>query len=124
VRAALEESDARTALAQLVAYTAALLERAGDLIMVSVEAAGADPDMRAAVDAGAQATHRVQYEFAKALQQRGALRPGLDATSAADTLYALTSPHVHHLLRRQRRWSAAKYRRWLVETLTRDLLGE
>lgn len=45
--------------------------------MVSVEAAGADPDMRAAVDTGARATQRVYYEFAKALQQHGALRPGL-----------------------------------------------
>jgi hypothetical protein len=49
-----EEADARAATAQLVAYSTALLERAGDLIMVSVEAA-ADPDMRAAADAGAPA---------------------------------------------------------------------
>jgi AcrR family transcriptional regulator len=51
-----EEADPRAAIARLVAYSTALLERAGDLIMVSVEAAGADPDMRAATATGAPTT--------------------------------------------------------------------
>jgi AcrR family transcriptional regulator len=110
------------ALAKAVAYTAALLERAGDLIMVSVEAAGADPDMRAAADAGSKETHRVHLRLTRELHRRGALREGLDAATAADLMYALASPHMHQLLRRHRRWSAARYRDWLTETLQRELL--
>jgi AcrR family transcriptional regulator len=122
LRDAEHDPDPAAALAKAVAYTAALLERAGDLIMVSVEAAGADPDMRAAADAGSKETHRVHLRLTRELHRRGALREGLDAATAADLMYALASPHMHQLLRRHRRWSAARYRDWLTETLQRELL--
>ena len=115
--------DPSAAIAGWVAYTTALLERAGDLIMVSVEAAGSDPDMRAAADAGAAATHRVCLAFTRALDARGVLREGLDSAGAADVLYALVSPHLHQLLRRHRRWSRDRYQAWLTQALGRELLG-
>lgn len=36
---------------------------------------------------------------------------------ALDTVWALTSPELYELLRRQRGWSQARYRSWLSETL-------
>jgi AcrR family transcriptional regulator len=117
-----DHADPGAALAQLVAYTAALLDRAGDLIMVSVEAAGADPDMRAAADAGAQATLGVHLALTSRLAGRGALRAGVDAATAADILYALASPHMHQLLRRHRGWTAEHYRTWLEAAVIRELL--
>jgi AcrR family transcriptional regulator len=123
MRAAREEGDPRAAIAGTVAYLTDLLERAGDLIMVSVEAADADPDMRAAAEAGARATHEVYLALTTALGDRGVLRPGLDAGTAADILYALGSPHMHQLLRRHRRWSADGYRAWLERVLIGELLG-
>jgi AcrR family transcriptional regulator len=121
--AAREQADPRAAISRLVAYSTALLERAGDLIMVSVEGAGADPDMRGAADAGAAATHQVHLALTSALHDRGALRDGLDPLTAADILYALGSPHIHQLLRRHRGWSAKQYRSWLESTITRELIG-
>jgi AcrR family transcriptional regulator len=121
--AARDEADPRAAIADLIAYSTDLLERAGDLIMVSVEAAGADPDMRAAADAGAEATHQVHLALTTALHERGALRDGLDPTTAADTLYALASPHVHQLLRRHRGWPVERYTAWMRDAATRELLG-
>jgi AcrR family transcriptional regulator len=118
-----QQADPRAAIAQLIAYTANLLERAGDLIMASVEAAGADPDMRAAADAGAAATHRVHLALASALHQHGALRAGLDPVAAADVLYALASPHLHQLLRRHRGWSVERYTAWLEDAAIRELIG-
>ena len=117
------QADPRVAIAQLIAYTADLLERAGDLIMVSVAAAGADPDMRAAADAGAAATHRLHLALTTAMHERGALRDGLDPTTAADTLYALASPHMHQLLCRHRSWRVERYTAWLENAATRELLG-
>ncbi|MCP2322206.1 AcrR family transcriptional regulator [Hamadaea flava] len=117
-----EADDPRQAIELFVAYGSDLLDRAGDLIMISVEAAGADPDMRAAADAGSRAHHEVMLAFAQALDARRALRPGLDPMSAADILYALSSPHMHQLLRRHRGWSARRYRTWLAEALERELL--
>jgi AcrR family transcriptional regulator len=118
-----QQIDPRAAIAQLIAYTTDLLERAGDLIMVSVEAAGADPDMRAAADAGADATHRVLSALTTSLYQRGALRPGLDPAVAADILFALSSPHTHQLLRRHRGWPVERYAQWLENAVSRELLG-
>lgn len=124
VRAAREEPDPRAAIGQFVSYAAALLDRAGDLINVSIEAAGSDPDMLTATDAGARETHRVCLAFTRPLHQRGALRPDLTAAAAADVLYALASPHVHQLLRKHRQWSTVRYRTWLTGTLVRELLRD
>lgn len=122
--AAAAQPDPATSLKQHLGYTEALMERAGDLIMVSVEAAGADPDMRAAADAGSRATHRVWLRITKPMQERGALRPGLDAVTAADTIYAIASPHMHQLLRRHRGWSRERYLAWLESTVIGQLLGD
>ncbi|MEV6010133.1 helix-turn-helix domain-containing protein [Streptomyces sp. NPDC051976] len=124
ITAAREESDPQAALAQHIAYTVALLDRAADLIMVSVEAAGTDADMRAAADAGSAATHRVHLALTESLHARGALHPGLTPEAAADLLYALLSPHVHQLLRRHRSWSSERYRTWLELSLTHQLLDQ
>jgi AcrR family transcriptional regulator len=122
IAAAHNDVDARESIARHVAYSTALLERAGDLIMVSVEAAGADPDMRATADAGADATHRVHLALAEALHRRGALRGDLDPVAAADILFALGSPHLHHLLRRRRGWTVERYQDWVQNALARELL--
>jgi hypothetical protein len=52
----------------------ALFERAGDLIMVTVQAADADPDMRAAADAGSYATRQLWRTLTRVLNDAGALR--------------------------------------------------
>jgi AcrR family transcriptional regulator len=124
VLAARDAPDPTVAIRDMVRYSAALLERAGDLIMVSVEAAGSDPDMRAAADAGASETHRVCLAFTHALHRRSALRQHLEPTAAADIMYAMLSPHLHQLLRRHRKWSAARYLRWLERVLVAELLRD
>ncbi len=90
--------------------------------MTMVEAAGADPTMRQFADEGARATAANLGALARALAGHGALRPGLDAEQAADILFVLSSPHVHHLLCHDRGWTATRYRDWLLELLTRELL--
>ncbi|WP_034274610.1 TetR/AcrR family transcriptional regulator [Haloechinothrix halophila] len=120
--AAREAPDPTVAVRQFVAYVVPLFERAGDLIMVSVEAAGADPDMRAIADAGAAATLEVCSAFTARLHERGVLRDGLDAATAADIVYALSAPHLYQLLRRHRRWSRQRYQSWLETSLSQQLL--
>jgi hypothetical protein len=56
----------------------ALFERAGDLIMVTVQAADADPDMRAAADAGSGATGELWRTLTQTLHDSGALRHALN----------------------------------------------
>jgi AcrR family transcriptional regulator len=124
IRTAFHQSDPRAAIHQTIDYTVALFERAGDLIMVTVQAADADPDMRAAADVGSRATHQLWLNLTQTLHHMGALRIGLTAQTAADILYALASPHVHQLLRRHRNWTRQRYHTWLAEAVTHELLAE
>lgn len=119
---AFEQPDPRAVISQTIDYTVALFERAGDLIMVTVQAADADPDMRAAADAGARANHQLWLTLTQTLHNMDALRTGLTAQSAADILFALASPHVHQLLRRHRKWSPQRFHAWLTEVVTEQLL--
>jgi AcrR family transcriptional regulator len=123
-RAAFGERDHHRALQLIVDYGTTLLERAGPLIITSIESAGADPDMRRIADEGAHATAVNLGAFVHALADHGGLRPGLEVQQAADILTVLSSPHVHHLLRHDRDWTVERYRDWLLDTLSRALLPD
>jgi AcrR family transcriptional regulator len=120
----LDEPHPVRATERLVAFTGDLFERAGDLIMVSIQAADADADLRKAEQTGAEATYSAFLAFAEHLDELGALKTGLDPASAADIVLALGSPHVHHLLRRRRRWGVERYRTWLVDSIADQLLDD
>ncbi|MFB8004694.1 TetR/AcrR family transcriptional regulator [Nocardia sp. NPDC056000] len=124
VLAAQTDTDASAAIERLIEYTAGLFERAGDLIMVGIEAGAADAAMRAGSEAAEADTYQTWLGLTHNLFRADALRPGLDAEAAADIFFALASPHVFRLLRRQRGWSAARYREWLTEAVTAQLLRE
>ncbi len=56
------------------------------------------------------------------VRARGQLRDGLDESTAADLVWALTSPEVHHMLLDVRGWDRARYEEWLRTTLELSLL--
>lgn len=116
------ESDQVRAVRQFVDFGVALLERAGDLIIAAIESSGADPDMREWSERGKAATAANLYSIAKAWKRNGLLRDGLDARRAADMLFALGSPQVHHILRRSQGWTVNRYRDWLIDTITATML--
>ncbi len=49
---------------------------------------------------------------------------GLDVAAAADVVWTLTSPEVHHMLLEIRGWTREQYETWLRDTLERSLLRE
>jgi AcrR family transcriptional regulator len=110
--AALSEGDGRRAVDMFAGYAAALLERAGPLIMVAVESAGADEAMRSFADAGARQTAQNTAAFVHHLVELGLLDVREEEQAAAGTL-ALCSPHVHSIHRRDAGRTAAQYRAWL-----------
>lgn len=111
-------------VAALVEQSAALLDRAGPLIMTTVTSAGAHPDMQRLAAEGAAATRANVRLVADGLAEGRLLREGIDADRAADVLFALCSPHVHALLRGERGWDGETYRSWLEDTVQRTLLVE
>jgi hypothetical protein len=58
----------------------------------------------------------------RALAVNGPLR--IRGKAAVDTVWALTSPELHQLLRRRRGWSERRYRAWLTASLAELLLQE
>jgi AcrR family transcriptional regulator len=71
--------------------------------------------------AAVSAASRSEPELAELLDRLHSLRRANLAVFASgealDTVWALTSPELYELLRRQRGWSHARYRKWLAETL-------
>lgn len=120
--ATLTETDPARAVRIFVDFGVQLLERAGDLIIAAMESSGADPDMRQWSEAGKAATVANLQGVAKAWKRNGLLREGLDARRAADMLFALSSPQVHHILRRSQGWSVNRYRDWVIESITATVL--
>lgn len=120
---ALALEDPVEMLAATVDFTVALLDRAGALIFVGIEAQAAAPELRAMGREAEKATHDFYRKLAFALKQRGALLAGISVSTAADIAFTLGSPFVHRLLRHERGWSTTRYRAWLVRTLRQQLLS-
>lgn len=116
------DSAADLVVEQVVGYGTAMLERAGELLMTSVESSGADPDMRRFARDDARANAVNARTIAQGLASSGWLRSGVTVEEAADVLYTLSSPQVHALLRRDCGWSADRYRAWIADTLRATLL--
>lgn len=121
-RAALIAPDAHRAIAAWAEYSAAIMKRAGRLIVLAAESAGADPAMRRFTDAGAAATRDNVAAFVSHLDDLGAL--ALDLETATATALACSSPHTYDVLRVRAGFSPARYQRWLEATLVATLLDE
>jgi len=78
-------------------------------------------DRAAPLVAAVSAASRSEPELAELLDRLHSIRrsnlAAFTAGDALDTVWALTSPELYELLRRQRGWSQARYRKWLAETL-------
>ena len=119
------ESDQRRQISLFATGMAGELERMRPLDDVLRSAAAADPDVAAA----RHEQNDVQRHAAMAtvvgwVRARGQLRSGLDDAGAADVVWTLTSPEVHHMLLTTRGWTRSQYETWLRETLERALLPD
>jgi AcrR family transcriptional regulator len=121
-RATVAELGAAGAIERFTIDTTGLYERAGELLQLGEHAAESDPELRAFAEAGGQATLRVIRTLVDGIAAVGDLRDDLDARSATDSVWAISHFSAHQLLRKRRRWSRARYQRWLSETLTRALV--
>jgi AcrR family transcriptional regulator len=100
------------------AGAAALLTRAGALIMAGVHASGGDDEMRVVAREGETAQRATLGTVASALVATGSVRPDFTPQEVADILVGLCSPHLHHLLG----WPEDRYRYWLTSTMCASLL--
>ncbi|QNG18552.1 TetR/AcrR family transcriptional regulator [Rhodococcus triatomae] len=108
-------------LDEMTGYSVDLLERAGALMLVAIESAGADEEMREFARQAAADTAANAMTLAEGLAAHALLRPEISVQHAADVLFTVVSPQVHALLRRECGWDVETYRSWVTRTLRASL---
>ena len=123
VRSVVAAADPEDQLAGFVAITAQVNSRIAPIYRILVSAAGSDPDAAALLDELTSQRQAGQRVIARSLARAGTLRSDLRERDAADVIHALMSPEVYRLLVVDRRWTPARYERWLTQTLVDQLLS-
>jgi AcrR family transcriptional regulator len=118
-----DEAHPAAKLQLLAAQSRRVKTATGLLLEVIRTAAATDPEIATLWEDIQAKLLRGQRTVVDQLDALDALRPSLEAGEAADILWTLNHPSVWHLLVRERRWSPARYERWLHESFCLQLLG-
>jgi AcrR family transcriptional regulator len=120
--AAFARDDPRELLIGFARICRELLDRSAPIQHVLRGAAAVDPEAAELLDLTQARRLEGQSRVARELAARGALAEGIDEAAAADTIYTLMAPEVHHLLTIERKWDADRYQTWLADALCALLL--
>jgi len=119
----LNEPDPRQQLALFARLSCRIKQRTAALIEVVRRAAQADPELGALWQGFQEQFMADQRRVADRLAVRGALREGLEAANATETLGLLNHPSVYYLAVVERGWSEERFEQWLAEAFIQQLLG-
>lgn len=121
-REVVDEPDPQRQLRLNARNSRMVKERAGTLMAILRDAAPADTEIAALWE-------RIQAEFydnqrliVTLLDEKDALRPGLDVARASDILWTLNHPNLYWLLVGDRGWTPERYEQWLADVLSVQLL--
>lgn len=101
----------------LVTGTADLMERAGDLFEVVLQAQASEPELAEAFQAGRAATRELMQRFVRAARDDGLLAEVADPVWQEETVALAGQAETYLLLRRTTGWAQGEYRDWLRRTL-------
>jgi AcrR family transcriptional regulator len=102
--------------------TAEVAPRIAPLLLLLSDAAQGDPEAAALHDELDRARLARMAENAGVLATAGHLRPGVTKRDARDVMWLCSSPELYDLLIRRRRWTLARYSRFVTDTMTSALL--
>lgn len=114
------ETDPRQVIEGWGRLTAEVSPRVLPLLLVLRDAAQSHPEAAALFD-DLDRQRLTRADNARFLAASGHLRTGLTAQDARDVLWLCTSPELYDLLVNRRRWTIAKYSRFLADTMTTAL---
>jgi AcrR family transcriptional regulator len=124
VRRVLDEPDARVMLEHAAVLAARILAHEAPMQEVLQSAARLDPDASDALTMHMrQRFEGLPARIARALAERGALRPGVDEGEALDILYTLMSPDTYRVFTVERGWTRDRFARWAGSALPAMLLA-
>lgn len=121
---ALAAEDPRRQLRLQVHLTRVVLERVGPLLEVLRNAAASSGDGAELWEANKRQRLVVQRRFVESLENKRALREGLDVEKAVDISYVLLGPELFHLLVSERGWTPDEWEQWVYEGHCQHLIGE
>jgi AcrR family transcriptional regulator len=117
VKAMQHEPDARRILTSYAGYVRQAAARTAPLHQVVQAAAGLDADIRALAEDGRAQRIRGMRIMAQIIADRGALKPDLTPSEAADILWLLIDPGIYHRLVIEQKWTPGRYQDWLTDAL-------
>jgi len=103
---------------------AAMMARAGDILAVALQAAGVEPELAEASQAGRRATLDNFRLFWTRMAEDGLLPPGSDIDWLTETSTLLGHAETYLLARQMMGWDPDAYERWLTVSFTRLAFGE
>ncbi len=117
------EPDQPRQIQMFASQIAEIMSRVAPIFAVLNAAAKTEPEIAELLDRLLAERLGGMTYFISALSAHSGLRDGLDASTAAETVWALTSAEVFNLLTIERSWSKERYAAWLADSLTRLLLA-
>ena len=96
--------------------------RVGKLAEVIRGAAAVDDDAAALWSRIQREYHSNQQAIVESLESKGALRPELDVTTAADILWTINHPSTWQMLVAERGWTPEQYESWSADAAIAQLL--
>lgn len=121
-RAVARQHDQRKQLQMFARVVADNLQGAAPVSEIMMDAARTEPEIRRVLNVLNAARLDHVALFVEQLRSNGPLLGGLDAGKARDIVWALSSPEVFLLMRRERGWSKESYMEWLADALIHALL--
>jgi AcrR family transcriptional regulator len=118
------EPDPAKQLAMYAALVVAIDRRISAIWRALEGAAASDPEAGRLHVAMVRQRRGSMQEAAQLFADAGALRPDIDASTAADLMWLYNDPSLYDKLVRQRGWSVARFQAWLTEALQVQLLGK
>jgi AcrR family transcriptional regulator len=123
-REVVEEPDAERQLRLNARNSRVVKVRIAALLEVIRSAAPIDPDIEALWNRIGTEFHANQRVIVESLDEKQALRPGLDVEEATDILWTLNHPNVYRLLVTDRGWTPDQHEEWLADLACAQLLRQ
>jgi AcrR family transcriptional regulator len=99
-----------------------IIARVGPIFVVVRAAALTEPEIGDLLQQMLRGRRETMQEIPGWLARNGPLRAGLTLAAAADTIWAIASPEMYHLLTVDAGWSQERFAAWLSDTLSAILL--
>ena len=100
-----------------------IMPRVGPIFQVMHTAASTEPEIATLLGQVLEQRLEGMRAFVRMVTSNGPLRRGVEAQSAAESVWAVSSAEMHWLLTVDRGWSGDRYEKWLTDSLEVILLA-